>query len=78
MSSITAAWVTPSPTGQQPGIGCTTVTVLPDHIRKTGTLAGGFVTLAVGAVTMVLHSAQGVADALWKRTGPDSLTQPRS
>lgn len=71
MSSITAAWVTPSPAGQLPGIGCTAVAVLPDHIGKTRTLARGLVALAVGAVTVVLHGAQGVADALWKRTRPD-------
>lgn len=64
VSSITAARVTPSPAGQLPGIGRTAVTVLPDHVGKAGTLAGGFVALAVGAVTVVLHGAQGVADTL--------------
>lgn len=64
MGSIAAAWATPSPAGQLPGIGCTAVTVLPNHIRKTQALAGGFITLAVRAVTVLLHSAQVIADTL--------------
>lgn len=64
MSSIAVAWVTPSPAGQLPGVGRTAVTVLPNHIRKTQTLACGFVALAVRAVAMLPHGAQGVADTL--------------
>lgn len=64
MSAITVAWVTPSPAGQLPGIRCTAVTVLSYHIGKTQALASGFVTLAVGAVTVLLHGAQVIADTL--------------
>ena len=73
MSSIAVAGVTPSPAGQLPGVGRTAGTVLPDHIRKTQTLARGFVALAVRAVTVLLHGAQGIADTLWKRAQPRVL-----
>lgn len=64
MSSIAVAWVTPNPAGQLPGIRCTVVTVLSNHIRKTQALASGFFTLAVRAVTVLLHGAQVIADTL--------------
>lgn len=64
MSSIAVARVTPGPAGQLPGVGRTAVTVLPDHIRKTQALPSGLVTLALRAVTVLLHSAQGIADTL--------------
>jgi hypothetical protein len=40
------------------------VTVLPDHIRKTQALTSSLVTLAVRAITVLLHGAQVVADTL--------------
>lgn len=64
MSSIAVAWLTPCPAGQLPGVGRTAVTVLADHVRETQALPGGFVTLAVRAVTMLLHGAQVIADTL--------------
>lgn len=64
MSSVAVAWVTASATGQLPGIRCTAVTVLPDHIRKTQALTSGFVALAVRAVTVLLHGAQVITDTL--------------
>lgn len=68
MCSIAVAWLTAGPTGQLPGIGCTLITVLPDHIGKTQALTSGFVTVAVRAITVLLHSAQVIADTLWNRT----------
>jgi hypothetical protein len=64
MCGIALARLTPCPTGQLPGIGCTVVTVLPDHIRKTQALTSSLVTLAVRAITVLLHGAQVVADTL--------------
>ena len=64
MSSIAGARVTPCPAGQLPGVGCTAVTVLADHIRETQALPGDFVALAVRAVTVLLHGAQVIADTL--------------
>lgn len=64
MSSITAAGVAPRPTGQLPGVGRTAVTVLANHVREAEALPGGFVALAVRAVTVLLHRAQVIADTL--------------
>lgn len=64
MHSIAIAWLAASPASQLPGIGGTAVTVLPDHIRKTHALASGFVTVAVRAITVLLHRTQVVADTL--------------
>lgn len=62
--SIATARLTAGPAGQLPGIGRTPITVLPDDIRKTQALTGGFVTVAVRAITVLLHRAQVVADTL--------------
>lgn len=64
MSRITAAWVTAGAAGQLPGVGCTAVTVLPNHVGETQALARGFVALAVRAVTVLLHCPQVIADTL--------------
>lgn len=64
MHSIATAWLAASPAGQLPGMGRTPITVLPDHIRKTQALTGGFVAMAVRAVTMLPHGAQVIADTL--------------
>lgn len=64
MHSIAIARLAASPAGQLPGMGRTPITVLPDHIRKTRALTGGFVAMAVRAVTMLPHRAQVIADTL--------------
>lgn len=64
MHSIATAWLTASPAGQPPGIGCTLITVLPDHVGKTQALTSGFVTVAVRAIAVPLHGAQVIADTL--------------
>lgn len=64
MSRIAAARVTAGPAGQLPGVGRAAVTVLPDHVGKTRALAHGFVALAVGAVAVLWHRAQVIADTL--------------
>lgn len=73
MHSIAIAWLAASPASQLPGIGGTAVTVLPDHIRKTHALASGFVTVAVRAITVLLHRTQVVADTL-STVLPESIT----
>lgn len=62
--SIAVTGPTASPASQLPGVGRTPVTVLPDHIGKTRALTSGFVTMAVRAITMLLHGAQVIADTL--------------
>lgn len=68
MRGVTVARVAARPAGQLPGVGRTAVTVQPNHVGETRALAGGFVTLAVRAIAVLLLGAQGVADTLWKRT----------
>lgn len=62
--SIAITRLTARPAGQLPGIGRTLITVLPDHIGKTQALTSGFVTVAVSAITVLLHGAQVIADTL--------------
>lgn len=64
MHGIAIAGPAASPASQLPGVGRTSVTVLPDHIGKTRALTGAFVTVAVRAITMFLHRAQVIADTL--------------
>lgn len=64
MGSIAAAGGAPRPAGQLPGVGCTAVTVLADHVGEAVALPRGLVALAVRAVTVLLHRAQVIADTL--------------